>query len=64
MKTGNRKNTKPVSTASKNSDLRAQIESRAYDLWLADGRRNGNDLNHWFQAERELLSVRQRLPAE
>lgn len=64
MKTENRKSPKSVSMTSKNSDLRAQIESRAYDLWLADGRRDGNDLNHWFQAERELLSARQRLPAE
>ena len=64
MKTGNSKNTKPVSTASKDSDLRTQIESRAYALWLADGRRDGNDLTHWFQAERELLSTRQRLSAE
>ena len=64
MKTGNNKNTKPVITASKNPDLRTQIESRAYALWLADGRRDGNDLSHWLQAERELLSARQRLSAE
>ena len=64
MKTGDKKNTKPVSTAPKNSDLRTEIESRAYDLWLADGRCDGNDLSHWLQAERELLSARQRLPAE
>lgn len=64
MKTGNKKNTKPVGSASKNSDLRTEIESRAYGFWLADGRRDGNDLNHWFQAERELLSARQRLSAE
>jgi hypothetical protein len=64
MKTGNRKNTKPAGSAGKNSDLRTEIESRAYDLWLADGRRDGNDLSHWLQAERELLSARQHLSAE
>ena len=64
MKTGNRNNTKRAGSAAKNSDLRTEIESRAYDLWLADGRRDGNDLSHWLQAERELLSARQRIPAE
>ena len=61
MKNGNRKNTKPAGSAAKNSDLRTEIESRAYDLWLADGRRDGSDLSHWIQAERELLSARQHL---
>jgi hypothetical protein len=64
MKTANRKNTKPAGSEAKNSDLRTEIESRAYDLWLADGRRDGNDLSHWLQAERELLSARHRLLAE
>lgn len=64
MKNGNRKTTRPDSTASKNSELRTQIERRAYDLWLADGRRDGNDLSHWLQAERELLSAGRELSAE
>jgi hypothetical protein len=64
MKSGNRNNAKPAGSASKNSALRTEIESRAYDLWLADGRRDGNDLSHWLQAERELLSARQHLSAE
>jgi hypothetical protein len=64
MKTGNRNNTKPAGSAAKNSALRTEIEKRAYDLWLADGRREGNDLTHWLQAERELLSARHRLSAE
>lgn len=64
MKAGNRKNTKPAESEAKNSDLRTEIESRAYELWLADGRRDGNDLSHWLQAEREFLSARHRLSAE
>jgi hypothetical protein len=64
MKTGTRKNTKSAGSAAQNSDLRAEIASLAYELWLADGCREGNDLGHWFQAERELLSARQRIPAE
>ena len=63
MKTGNRNNTKPAGSAAKNSDLRTEIESRAYALWLADGRRDGNDISHWLQAERESLSARQHLSA-
>ena len=64
MQTGNRNNTKPAGSASKNSALRTEIEIRAYALWLADGRRDGNALSHWLQAERELLSARQRLSAK
>ena len=37
-------------------DLRAEIETRAYHLWRSDGGRHGNDLNHWLQAEREILN--------
>lgn len=64
MKTRNKENTKPVSTASKNSDLRTETENRAYDLWVADGRRDGNDVAHWLRAERELLIARPPLSAE
>jgi hypothetical protein len=64
MKNGNRNNTKPAGSAAKNSDLRTEIESRAYALWLADGRRDGNDLSHWLQAERDVLSAHQQLTAE
>ena len=37
-------------------DLRAEIENRAYHLWRADGGRHGNALNHWLQAEREIMN--------
>ena len=42
------------SSAADRPDLRAEIELRAYHLWLADGGRHGNDLNHWLRAEREI----------
>jgi hypothetical protein len=44
----------------KNPDLRAKIESRAYDLWLADGCRDGNALDHWLKAEQELMADQHR----
>lgn len=34
----------------------ARIRDRAEELWQADGCRSGRDLDHWLQAERELLA--------
>ena len=34
-----------------------KIAARAYEIWLAKGRPNGHDQEHWFQAERELRST-------
>ena len=31
-----------------------KIAERAYQIWLASGRPDGQDQEHWFQAEREL----------
>jgi hypothetical protein len=33
------------------------ISRRAYELWEQEGRPEGNDMRHWFQAERELSST-------
>ena len=44
------------------ADVRAQIEARAYQLWLADGGRHGNDLRYWLQAEREVVNTRPARP--
>jgi len=62
MKNGTRKKTNATNGSSERADLRAQIEIRAYKLWLADGGRHGNDLNHWLQAERELASPQMERP--
>ena len=40
---------------SSNKNPREKIEERAYELWLAGGCAHGNDLDHWLQAEREVL---------
>ena len=53
MKNRNQKKT----NAGNRPDLRAQIETRAYDLGLADSCRDGNHLNHWLQAEREMVNM-------
>ena len=36
----------------------AEIAGRAYELFLADGSCHGRDVDHWLQAERELLEGR------
>lgn len=35
-----------------------EIALRAFELFLADGARHGRDLQHWLQAESELLQRR------
>jgi len=39
------------------TNLRHQIEKRAYEIWLSSGCRQGNDVAHWFQAENEVLAA-------
>jgi len=55
MQNGTRRKTNGAAASNPSVELRAQIEVRAYELWEAEGGRIGNDLNHWLQAERELL---------
>lgn len=33
-----------------------KIAARAYEIWVAKGRPDGHDQEHWFQAEGELRS--------
>jgi Protein of unknown function (DUF2934) len=44
--------------------LREQIETRAYQIWIAGGRGHGSDLQHWLQAETEILKASQRTPPD
>ena len=37
-------------------NLEEAIRERAYQLWLADGRPEGNPDNYWLNAQRELLA--------
>jgi hypothetical protein len=40
--------------------LREQIEKRAYHLWLTSGSPHGEHLQHWLQAESEVLKAIQQ----
>ena len=37
-------------------ELRRMIEERAYALWEANGRPEGRALDHWLQAEQEIVN--------
>jgi len=54
MKNGTRKKTNSAPASQESSDLRAQVEKRAYEIWLNEGGGHGCDLDHWLRAEREL----------
>jgi hypothetical protein len=36
--------------------LEETIRERAYHLWIADGRPDGNPDNYWLNAQREMLT--------
>jgi hypothetical protein len=38
-------------------DLRQRIEKRAYELWEADGRVKGREMEYWLKAEEELAPL-------
>ncbi len=40
-------------------DLHYEIEKRAYEIWLSSGLSHGADVDHWLQAETEVLAGRQ-----
>lgn len=37
------------------SGLIEAVRRRAYELWQAEGQPQGNQLDHWFRAEQEIL---------
>jgi hypothetical protein len=39
------------------TELETQIRERAYHLWVADGRRDGEAERHWLAAERDVLAA-------
>ena len=39
-----------------NTDRQARVAERAYDRYLARGAQDGQDLDDWLEAERELAS--------
>ena len=38
-------------------NLEEAIRERAYHLWIADGRREGNADIHWLDAQRQVLAA-------
>jgi hypothetical protein len=38
-------------------DMSDRIRQRAYEIWLATGRREGEAEQHWLTAERELSAA-------
>jgi hypothetical protein len=53
MKNGTRKKTTKAG-APEISELRPEIEKRAYEIWLNEGGGHGRDTEHWYRAENEL----------
>jgi hypothetical protein len=45
-----------IDKANGESALREMIAERAYELWETQGRPEGCDLIHWYQAEQEILA--------
>ncbi len=42
--------------ASLDPDLHYQIEMKAYEIWLSNGSKHGDDIANWLQAENEVLA--------
>lgn len=50
-----RRGRSPVFTVAEHLKVQEQIEQRAYELWLAGGSHQDIALDHWLNAEREVL---------
>jgi len=57
MQNETRKKTNRAPASPESPDLRAEIEKRAYTIWLNDGGGHGRDLDHWLRAESELAEL-------
>ena len=57
MKNGTPKKANSILASLESPDLRAEIEKRAYEIWLNEGGNHGSGLDHWLQAERQLTGV-------
>ncbi len=42
-------------------EMEVQISRRAYDLYLARSRKNGDDQGDWFRAEKEIVGAQRQL---
>ena len=45
----------PLFTVAEHLKVQKQIEQRAYERWLSGGSHQDNALDHWLNAEREVL---------
>ena len=43
-------------------NLENRIRERAYEIWTANGRMDGQADHHWLAAEREILAIVAPLP--
>ncbi|MFT3781465.1 MAG: DUF2934 domain-containing protein [Nibricoccus sp.] len=34
-----------------------EVSRRAFEIWLQEGQPHGRDMEHWYQAERQLLGL-------
>jgi hypothetical protein len=50
-------NNQPTESGPNDVALRERIEKQAYHLWLTSGGGHGEHLNHWLQAEGEVLQA-------
>ena len=57
MQNETRKKTNRAPASPESRELRAEIEKRAYAIWLNDGGGHGRDLDHWLRAESELAEL-------
>ena len=44
-------------------NLENRIRERAYEIWMANGRLEGQADHHWLAAEREILAMVAPLPS-
>ena len=42
-------------------EMEFQINRRAYDLYLARSRKDGDDRGDWFRAEKEIIETQRQL---
>ena len=40
-----------------NSEIEQRIRARAYQIWIEQGQPHGRDIEHWRQAEAELVAT-------
>ena len=58
MKKTARKNSRTEAASAQESQMAydQEVNRRAYELWEAAGGQHGDDLRHWFEAEREVMA--------